>query len=137
MRRRLFNCACGFARSARPSSPFSSFGGEGWGEEALCSHSPGLLMTKQKHFPLAIATILLSLVATSAANKLNVLVITGGHGFDKTPFFKMFEDNSGITLTQAEHSKTNATVYDRTDLLDYDVVVLYDMPKEITDSQKE
>jgi type 1 glutamine amidotransferase len=89
------------------------------------------------HFLIPLAIILFSLFTTSAADKLNVLVITGGHGFDKEPFFKMFDDNPNITFTKAEHSKTNATAYDRADLLNYDVVVLYDMPKEITDSQKE
>src|SRR3954469_16408263 len=73
----------------------------------------------------------------SAADKLNVLVITGGHGFDKESFFKIFEENSEITFTKAEHSKTNATAYERDDLLTFHAVVLYDMPKEITASQKE
>src|ERR1051325_1678339 len=93
------------------------------------------------HHLITFASILLSLVTlpftTSAADKLNVLVITGGHGFEKTSFFKMFEENPEITFTTAEHSKTNATAYERTDLLTCDAVVLYDMPKEITDSQKE
>jgi len=71
------------------------------------------------------------------AEKLRVLVVTGGHGFEKEPFFKMFEDNPEISFTTAAHSKTNASAYDRNDLLSYDVVVLYDMPKEITDAQKE
>ncbi len=75
-------------------------------------------------------------ITSVGAEKLKVLVITGGHGFDKEPFFKMFEDNPEISFTTAAHSKTNATVYDRDDLLSYDVVVLYDMPKEITEAQK-
>lgn len=73
--------------------------------------------------------------AAEAAN-LKVLVVTGGHGFEKEPFFKMFEDIPGITFTAASHGETNATAYERDDLLRYDVVVLYDMPKEITDAQK-
>src|SRR5215471_7079117 len=74
--------------------------------------------------------------AAPSPEKLKLLVVTGGHGFEKEPFFKMFEDNADITFTAAEHSKTNASVYDRDDLLTYDVVVLYDMPKEITEPQK-
>jgi len=69
--------------------------------------------------------------------KLKVLVVTGGHGFEKEPFFKMFTEDAGIAFTHAEHSRTNATVYERDDLLNFDVVVLYDMPKTITDAQKE
>lgn len=74
--------------------------------------------------------------AAEAAARIKVLVVTGGHGFDRDPFFKMFSENSGIEFTAAEHSKTNASVYDRDDLLSYDVVVLYDMPQSITDAQK-
>jgi len=78
-------------------------------------------------------------LASSAAEteaKLKVLVITGGHGFDEKPFFKMFAENPDITFTQAAHAKTNATVYERDDLLSNDVVVLYDMPQQITGAQK-
>jgi type 1 glutamine amidotransferase len=75
-------------------------------------------------------------IITQAEAKTRVLVVTGGHGFEKEPFYKMFSDNQDITFTAAEHSKTNASVYDREDLLTYDVVVLYDMPQNITDSQK-
>jgi type 1 glutamine amidotransferase len=90
---------------------------------------------------LLLGCTLLSLVFLSfqaaAAEKLKVLVVTGGHGFDKASFFKIFEDNPDITFTHAEHSKTNASVYERDDLLSYEVIVLYDMPKEITEAQKQ
>jgi len=85
--------------------------------------------------------LLASLLASAAsavevAPKIKVVIITGGHGFEKEPFFKMFKDNPEITFTSASHGKTNATVYERDDLLSYDAVVLYDMPKTITDAQK-
>jgi hypothetical protein len=48
----------------------------------------------------------------------------------------MFEENSEITFAAAAHEKTNATVYERDDLLTHDVIVLYDMPKAITEPQK-
>jgi hypothetical protein len=51
-------------------------------------------------------------VASPAAEgntRLKVLVVTGGHGFEQEPFFKMFKDNPDITFTHAEHAKTNAT----------------------------
>lgn len=82
----------------------------------------------------------LSLVVVSAAAvdgaKLKVLVVTGGHGFEREPFFAMFRDNAEIAYTAAEHNKTNASVYERDDLFSYDAVVLYDMPREITEAQK-
>ena len=68
--------------------------------------------------------------------KIKVLVVTGGHGFERVPFFQLFSDDGGIAFTVAEHSKTNASVYDREDLMSYDVVVLYDMPQNITEAQK-
>lgn len=82
----------------------------------------------------------LSLIATilplAGADKLHVLVVTGGHGFEEQPFFKMFSDNPEITFTAAAHATTNASVYDRDDLLTHDVVVLYDMVQSITETQK-
>lgn len=70
------------------------------------------------------------------AAKLKVLVITGGHGFEESPFFEVFKANPEITFTHAAHAKTNATAWERDDLLTYDAVVLYDMPRTITDAQK-
>jgi hypothetical protein len=77
-----------------------------------------------------------AIVAAESDAKLKVLVVTGGHGFDSEPFFKMFSDNPEITFAHAEHAKTNATVYERSDLTSYDVVVLYDMARHITGEQK-
>ncbi len=74
--------------------------------------------------------------AADAPPKLKVLLITGGHGFEQRPFFKVFHDNPEIDLTTAEHAKTSATAYDRDDLLNFDVVVLYDMPMVISEAQK-
>jgi type 1 glutamine amidotransferase len=87
------------------------------------------------------ALLLLSLLAghpdagAPAAPKLKVLVITGGHGFQAPPFFKMFDDDPGIAYTAATQAKA-AEAYERPDLYDQDVVVLYDSPSEITDAQK-
>jgi uncharacterized protein len=77
-------------------------------------------------------------IATSlqAAEKTKTLIITGGHGFQKEPFFKVFQDNPNITFTHAAQGKT-AEAYEREDLLTYDVVVLYDyMLTNITEVQK-
>lgn len=77
------------------------------------------------------------LLASSADAKLKTLIVTGGHGFDQEPFFKIFADNPELEVTfAAQTSRTNATVYDRDDLLTYDVVVLYDMPQDMTEAQK-
>jgi type 1 glutamine amidotransferase len=66
---------------------------------------------------------------------LKVLVVTGGHGFQAAPFFKMFEDDAGISYTATKQEKA-AESYDRADLYSYDVVVLYDSPSNITETQQ-
>jgi type 1 glutamine amidotransferase len=95
-----------------------------------------------KTFQTIVALLMAMLFAdgTAAAEggaKIKTLVITGGHGFEKEPFLNMFRDNPEITVTHTTHSKTNASAYDRDDLLDYGVVVLYDMPQSITERQKD
>ncbi len=85
---------------------------------------------------LALATVLaLPVAAAPTGGKLKVLVVTGGHAFEKEPFFKVFKDNPNIEFTQATQVKSSEA-YDREDLLSYDVVVLYDMVQKITDAQK-
>ncbi len=84
---------------------------------------------------LLLALAPLALPAADAA-RIKVLLITGGHGFEQEPLFKVFKENPEIAFTHAEHGKSGATAYEREDLLSNNVVVLYDMPKEITDAQK-
>lgn len=93
-------------------------------------------MKTLRHFSLFVLLLLTAVMAVAEGAKLKVLVVTGGHGFDREPFFAMFRDNAEITFTAAEHNQTNASAYERKDLLSYDTVVLYDMPREITDAQK-
>ena len=85
-------------------------------------------------------TFLLALLfvvgALAADTKPNVLVVTGGHAFEREPFLKIFSGNQNIIFTAAEHAKTGATVWDRDDLATFDAVVLYDMPTKLTESQQ-
>jgi uncharacterized protein len=70
-----------------------------------------------------------------ADKKIKVLVLTGNHSFRAGQFFKMFQDNPEITFTNSQDVKM-AESYDRPDLYSYDVVVLYDVPADITDAEK-
>jgi len=70
-----------------------------------------------------------------ANKKIKVLIVTGGHQFKQDEFFKMFSDNPDLTYTWATQ-QASAEAYDREDLFSYDVVLLYDSPTKITDSQK-
>jgi len=92
---------------------------------------------KLRFFSVLMAALVSTAQATSADDsKIRVLIMTGGHGFDKEAFLNVFKSNAEIAFTHAAHGKTNADGYEREDLLSYDVVVLYDMPKNITDPQK-
>jgi type 1 glutamine amidotransferase len=74
--------------------------------------------------------------ADSTVAKPRVLVIHGGHGFEKEPFFDMFYQNTNIaSFTQVMHTKDTSDAYDKSHIYDFDVVVLYDMVQNITDEQ--
>jgi uncharacterized protein len=74
--------------------------------------------------------------AESSQAKIRVLVVTGGHGFEKEPFFKLFKDNTDITYQAAEHPKAHALLSAEA-AKKWDVLVLYDMHQEITPEAKE
>ncbi len=76
-----------------------------------------------------------SLGAETSAKKLKVLVVTGGHAFQPESFFKLFSNNPAITYTSATEENA-AEAWDRDDVLDYDVVLLYDFQRELNDTQK-
>jgi type 1 glutamine amidotransferase len=73
--------------------------------------------------------------AKDAVGKLRVLVVTGGHDFEKEPFFKVFKDNPDITFQAAEHPNAHALLKPDA-AAQYDVLVCYDMHQEITDEAK-
>lgn len=76
-------------------------------------------------------------ISAPSAEKIRVLIFTGGHGFAREPFFRIFSDNPEIAFTHIEHAKGTADGWERADLAAADVVVLYDMPKAFTPAQQE
>jgi hypothetical protein len=52
------------------------------------------------------------------------------------PFLEVFASAAGITVTHARNEGTTATAYERANPASYDVVVLYDMPKDVTPAQQ-
>ena len=93
---------------------------------------------------LVILTLLISLLASwsfgagqgrSAPGKIRVLVVTGGHDFEREPFFQIFKDNPDITYQAVEHPQAHALLKAEAAKA-YDVLVLYDMHQEITDEAK-
>jgi uncharacterized protein len=85
---------------------------------------------------LLLLVILIAFPVMAAESRIRVLVVTGGHDFEKDAFTRIFKETPGIEFTLAEHAKAKASAYERSDLFQHNVVFLYDMPKEITDVQK-
>ncbi len=73
--------------------------------------------------------------AQKLPEKMRVLVVTGGHGFEKEPFFKLFKDNPDITCQAVEHPKAHALLSAEA-AKQWDVIVTYDYNQKITDEAK-
>jgi len=73
---------------------------------------------------------------SGSAKKLNVIIVTGGHDFDRKSFFEMFDSFRNISYTELKHPEANlqlGTIDSKT----FDAVVFYDMPKTISEAEKE
>lgn len=57
----------------------------------------------------------------------NVLVITKGHPFEREPFFRIFDEMSGVDWTHVEHPAAEALLTPRQGAR-FDAYVAYDMP---------
>lgn len=66
---------------------------------------------------------------------IRVLLITGGHIFDQEPFYAMLRSMPGISFTEVKHPDALAMFRPENRRL-YDVVLLYDMPEEISEQEK-
>ncbi|MFQ6133692.1 MAG: ThuA domain-containing protein [Armatimonadota bacterium] len=85
---------------------------------------------------LCIGAITLSAVAEpQGKGKIRLMVVTGGHGFQRDPFFAIFEADEGVEYDEFQQPKANeAYVSGKAD--EYDAILLYDMVQEITEEQK-
>ena len=84
---------------------------------------------------------LLGMAATArlarGATPVRLLVVTGGHEFDAS-FWGIFKNRPDWTMEPRAHEPGDTcTVYDRPIALDFDAVLLYDMPRNITDVQQQ
>ena len=85
---------------------------------------------------LLILSILILVSISASAKKLNILIVTGGHDFDRQSFFEMFDSFQAISYTELKHPEANlqlGTIDPKT----FDAVVFYDMPKSISEPEKE
>lgn len=73
--------------------------------------------------------------AAAGAEKIRVLLITGGHAYETNEFNRLFAENSAITVQAAAHPKAHALLQAEA-AKSYDVIVLYDMWAKITPEAK-
>ncbi len=72
----------------------------------------------------------------SGASPVRLLVVTGGHEFHES-FWDVFKNRTELKLEQRAHEPADTcTVYDRPIAPDFDAVLLYDMPRNITEPQQ-
>jgi hypothetical protein len=79
--------------------------------------------------------VLISLSYNVSASKLKIIIVTGGHDFNREAFFQMFDSFNNLSYTeliQPEARIQLATI----DLSSFEAVVFYDMPKTITEEEK-
>jgi uncharacterized protein len=84
---------------------------------------------------LIISAVLVTGAAAKPGSKIRVLVVTGGHDFEKEPFFKLFQDNPDVTFQAVEHPNAHVLLTAEA-ARQWDVLVLYDMHQPITDAAK-
>jgi len=69
------------------------------------------------------------------AQPIKIMFVTGGHDFDEVEFFEMFDAMKGVEYKHYEQPKANTKI--AKDLAeDFDVLVFYDMWKNISEGEK-
>ncbi len=72
---------------------------------------------------------------TEKKKKLHVLIITGGHDFERDSFFEMFSSFPGITFQELKQPAANQAFH--TPLIKkFDLLLFYEMYQEIKEDQK-
>ena len=74
--------------------------------------------------------------AQEQAEKIKVVVITGGHGFEKEPFFAIFDSFGDIEYVNA-HQQDHSEIFEDISNWDFDVIVLYNMTQEISPKRQD
>jgi type 1 glutamine amidotransferase len=67
--------------------------------------------------------------------KIKAVILTGGHGFQREPFFKVFEGHDDIQYTEFQ-LKDHSEIFEDISDWDYDVIVLYNMSKQISPKRR-
>ena len=97
----------------------------------IVSYSQKCLLT----LVLILASNILVSNKCSAQTKQRILIITGGHEFEREPFFDTFREMPGVKYQEVIHPGANE-LYNSTLMDQFDVLLFYDMYQEIDDVQK-
>ncbi len=71
-----------------------------------------------------------------AADPIRVLIVTGGHDFEREAFFEMFDSMENVTYREVIHPNT-FQMFQSNKRSSYDVIVLYDMNQDIPEQDAE
>lgn len=71
-------------------------------------------------------------VGNAQEEKISVLVITGGHGFDRLAFFEMMDAFENVEFKELTHPDANAYFLHPEG---HDVILFYDMVQEISEAE--
>lgn len=86
-------------------------------------------------FVLILASNILVPNECSAQIEQRIMIITGGHEFEREPFFDMFREMPGVEYQELIHPGVNG-LYNSPLMEQFDVLLFYDMYQEIDDVQK-
>lgn len=67
---------------------------------------------------------------------LRVVLLTGGHGYQRAAYLDMFGGEPGLQLTHVEHAGQTASGWEHPSLDGCDAVLLYDLQQHITELQR-
>jgi type 1 glutamine amidotransferase len=70
-----------------------------------------------------------------ARGPLKVVVVTGGHGFEHDPFFKIFDEIEQIKYVEAVQ-KDHSELFEDISKWDYDVMLFYNMTQNISEQRR-
>lgn len=87
-----------------------------------------------KHF-LSLTLSLFILISISA-QETRIIIVTGGHDFEREAFFQLFDNMEGISYKELKHPEANIQLGEL-DPKTFDAVLFYDMPKTISEAEKE
>jgi type 1 glutamine amidotransferase len=68
--------------------------------------------------------------------KINIVVVTGGHDFEHDPFFTLFQGYDDIQYVEAAQ-KDHSELFEDISNWNYDVIVLYNMTQNISPKRQE